>query len=981
MRAVKIFGLLLGFPSVYAANNAQISAGPPGQTANAALTANLPYQSYAVINLNPANDYTARYTTKVTNSGYVLVVTPLAGQSFSAQRWSLGTLTTLSNTNPYPGSSIDINNSGLVVGKILTGPAYWPANSTTPTALSFTNWSYSSTSYTYSILPQSVTYPNGDQSPYMTAALVNDSGTIIGNGDVFASVKPNVYSGHQRGIFDSFIWSSINSEPTRIGNFYYEYTASTTTQSMSVRPVGTSYSSVTDFNNTGVHAGYRRISGGPGGSAFEYYISTQSTALDFSVAAISDGATPRIVGEKYWWQNGTKNDLSNLGLAYARDINNRYDILGAESYQANAKHFIYRLKLQPNLPLDQQSQYEKIGLRLPGNWLELNARSVNDNGVISGTSTYQELSSDGKPSGAAKQSQPVILVPAELLVDANRDGVITSASDPNAVPANIDQTSKATPFSFWCNDDDDVDTENLDNVEKTIVSTPDWNNGVIDGVRDLEDFARMNIYMGGLQDAILAGTIKVGLKWKNVTSGAPAIKVWVNLSPDGGTEYLTDIAAAQLQTELLQPGYVHGSETYILPQIFWTQCGFGPNQPLGYMLFEGCAAGTGQLVITIHKTDGTEIGEGPGVYIDLKNIKAFYQRVKVTPRDPSPIPSPFMQSSQAFPERSTFDASTAGTEPSQDGVPFVAPTKEDKTALVFVHGSNIPYEEARWNAETMFKRLYWQGYKGRFVLFYWDTLIGPWDGSFPAHYNLNEYRAWKYGPALSKYVDTGLPSGYAKNVIGHSLGNGVIFSALKGYTSPTGTTVAPMSARNVILLQAAMPASCLDANAPTITELTNLESPQTTPDLAVQNGYRGVIGAGVGATVFNIYNDGDFALGYWTLNQRLNKPESLSGYDRIYTWSTSAGGALWLQSQRNIDPSVTPLRAVFDDHESMSFVARSRTIAAGRLIMGGSVAQNFDVGELSPLKFGTKRPDHSGEFTRSVQQLGPLYEYINQRAR
>jgi hypothetical protein len=560
-----------------------------------------------------------------------------------------------------------------------------------------------------------------------------------------------------------------------------------------------------------------------------------------------------------------------------------------------------------------------------------------------------------------------------LDVDANRDGVIDDNDKGLPTPA--------TPFRFWINDDDDVDTENLDNVEKTTVSRADWDDDKIDGIRDLEDFARLNIYMGGLQDAIVAGTIKVGLKWKNITSGAPAIKVWRNLSPNGGTEYLTDLTVAQQHLALTQPGYVHGTDTYIIPTQFWTANALSATQPNGYMLFEGCGVGKGQLVITIHKADGTEIGEVPGVYMDMKNIKAFYERVKVTPRSPSPMPSPFLQSSQAFPERSTFDASTAGTEPSDDGVPFVAPTKEDKTALVFVHGSNIPYEEARWNAETMFKRLYWQGYKGRFVLFYWDTLVGLWDGEFPAHYNHNEYRAWKYGPALSGYVANGLPSGYAKNVIGHSLGNGLILSALKGYTSPTGTTVAPMTARNVLLMQAAMPASCLDANAPTISELTNLENPQTTPDGAAQKGYRGVVGSGVNATVFNIYNDGDFALGYWTLNQRLTKPESLSAYDRIYTWNASAGGELWLLSQRNIDPQATPLRAVSDAQESMSFVARSRTKAAGRITMGGSVGQNLNIGRNTPVGLQEERYDHSGQFTRSVQQLWPLYEYIYEQAR
>jgi hypothetical protein len=34
-----------------------------------------------------------------------------------------------------------------------------------------------------------------------------------------------------------------------------------------------------------------------------------------------------------------------------------------------------------------------------------------------------------------------------------------------------------------------------------------------------------------------------------------------------------------------------------------------------------------QLVLTVNKSDGTQIGEGPSVWLDLKNIKEMYQRV------------------------------------------------------------------------------------------------------------------------------------------------------------------------------------------------------------------------------------------------------------------------------------------------------------------------------------------------------------------
>lgn len=43
--------------------------------------------------------------------------------------------------------------------------------------------------------------------------------------------------------------------------------------------------------------------------------------------------------------------------------------------------------------------------------------------------------------------------------------------------------------------------------------------------------------------------------------------------------------------------------------------------------------------------------------------------------------------------------------------------------ILFVHGYNMkPWEKDRY-AETAFKRLYWQGYQGRFGAFDWPTTV------------------------------------------------------------------------------------------------------------------------------------------------------------------------------------------------------------------------------------------------------------------
>ena len=102
------------------------------------------------------------------------------------------------------------------------------------------------------------------------------------------------------------------------------------------------------------------------------------------------------------------------------------------------------------------------------------------------------------------------------------------------------------------------------------------------------------------------------------------------------------------------------------------------------LLFEGSQEGKGQLVLTIQKSDGTRIGEGPCVWLDLKNIKKMYQR-------------------------------------SQDDHFAGKPWDETDDTIVFVHGWNMSPNGRSSFAETFYKRLWHRGFKGRFAAFQWET--------------------------------------------------------------------------------------------------------------------------------------------------------------------------------------------------------------------------------------------------------------------
>ena len=52
---------------------------------------------------------------------------------------------------------------------------------------------------------------------------------------------------------------------------------------------------------------------------------------------------------------------------------------------------------------------------------------------------------------------------------------------------------------------------------------------------------------------------------------------------------------------------------------------------------------------------------------------------------------------------------------------------ETKQLAVFVHGWRMPDWEAKNFAETMFKRLYWQGFQGRLAALRWPAIRGEFD--------------------------------------------------------------------------------------------------------------------------------------------------------------------------------------------------------------------------------------------------------------
>jgi hypothetical protein len=395
-----------------------------------------------------------------------------------------------------------------------------------------------------------------------------------------------------------------------------------------------------------------------------------------------------------------------------------------------------------------------------------------------------------------------------------------------------------------------------------------------------------------------------------------------------------------------------------MPQSFWvsaSQYANVPNTlPIAWFIFEGSGEGKGELVVSFWK-DGKKIGETPGIWLDLKDIKKMYQRAIATPES---LIAPYQSNGNAFDDDSAsyFPDVTPRFEPADD---------EEELCLVFVHGWKATEADATSAGQTMFKRLWWEGYKGRFAAFRWPTRTSA------ISYNTSEWLAWKYGRSLddyvTKYVKQQLPS-YRINVAAHSMGNIVTGSALKR----------GMTLNRYLLMEAAVPSGCYNDTVNNYERFLTAESGHQTPDTGTEMGYRLFLGsasANVGKFV-SFFNINDFALATgvtrlagwpfesnWEKNQVDYKPDSFNSGKYVYQGN---GASYFLIPQGDI-------RRITDVHEALSFIARPRSKAAGAEIHNATVFGSV-LNLQTACDFGSDVDDHSGQFTRSIQQLRPFYQ-------
>ena len=393
-------------------------------------------------------------------------------------------------------------------------------------------------------------------------------------------------------------------------------------------------------------------------------------------------------------------------------------------------------------------------------------------------------------------------------------------------------------------------------------------------------------------------------------------------------------------------GTVSPSQPFTFPASYFTN---GANR---YFLFEGCGTnGNGELLLTITQ-NGTNVAQN-GAWLDLRDVKNMYEQVHISGVTNTVPPSGFLSSS--YQELNSVAASS----------------DEDTNIIVFVHGWRMGVWDNQNFSESMLKRLYWQGYRGRFVSIRWDTLSHD-DFKFASTlqsfltYNSSEYRAWESAKGLSDYL-TSLKQrfpNYNLNVCAHSMGAVVMAEALKVQLAAGQHNV-----NNYVLMQAAVPASCYDTSFTNYAPMLAAEASQPTPN--TYRGYPGAISGAVSGHVYDFFNTNDYALATgtwggvavsWEANQENYKPDTGFGY--------TTDGTNCFNARQGY-------RTVTDSREIMSFCARPRSKAVGaQPNVGGVLLTSGQVDLKGSFGFDTDKSEHSAEFNWNIQRLNGFYHTL-----
>ena len=436
--------------------------------------------------------------------------------------------------------------------------------------------------------------------------------------------------------------------------------------------------------------------------------------------------------------------------------------------------------------------------------------------------------------------------------------------------------------------------------------------------------------------------------YEYITNGNPTIDLFQAADPDGGIAYLTNLTTASNQINLNLCQYIGRLGAGQSIQLNSSQ--FSNNWAGDHFIWCGVSNGVGNLNLTIYDGIGNVLAWST-VYIQIQDIKQMYERWTVGDMETNAlgITEPVTPASAAYLAQN--DEPIPGQPPFQ--YLYDPATDTNLDYIVYVHGWNMQTWEKDRLAETAYKRLYWQGYQGRFGSFRWPANYYPNFKSYlnTTNYDGSEQVAWESGRPLGTFL-AGLNSNYPNNVyvMAHSMGNVVVGEALR-------LAGANLIVNTYVASQAAVSARSYDNTVP-----ADISIFLVTPDSEghyYTNGappyFSGISGAG---NFVDFYNPQDWALGKWVSDQA-NKP------DPNYFWTMPSSG---IPSGYYYGPSFSTIRSLRftnDTYEIFSCCVQSYSLALGAET---HIAAPFSASVVpvnlsaSPFNFPDTHPGHSEQF-------------------
>ena len=512
----------------------------------------------------------------------------------------------------------------------------------------------------------------------------------------------------------------------------------------------------------------------------------------------------------------------------------------------------------------------------------------------------------------------VNIVDVDIAVDGNRDGEIDFDDEED------------NSLTFWVNNDRDVryyDFKSLMYVldDKEVDGNPDFSNSRITNLRDLEDFNRLQIK---LPESIDDGETQIFIK----SDSQASLKIYKAHDSGLGHVFTPSLASEYYNNRAI--AHVPANGEAQIPKLNSDGSeNFTFGEPSTF-LFEGCTEGSGDLSLIIKR--GTQEVARSSITLKLLNSDKFVHKFK------------------------TFGNNENDYEPM--GSYEYEHSSDDY--VLYVHGWNMPeWEKDRWG-ETIFKRLWWNGYKGQVGYFSWPTLVGG-----VTTYDPSDFQAYMSANSLRNLILNLNQSYNGKvRVMAHSMGNIPTSEALRSIENRVLHTY--------LAMQAAIPVRGFGENFGVIdTTITNsyyspeLHRHYPTGASAESPYFQGVKTSS--GRMINMFNQDDIALiGYTVNNDSKGIRHLFYHYDGdVDVYNPANGDRYWWGL---ISPG-DQLNLPANRYEIFAYITQTRGLPLGMRNGDGEFSDSVD---LQQFGFNMRHYSHSRQFRSSISEERAVWQEI-----